>query len=247
MPAQLDLGPLSVDLVFKDIKNIHLSVHPPTGRIRIAAPERMGIDKIRVFAISKLEWIKRHQAGFRGQERESPREYIDRESHYLWAKRYLLKVVESDAPRGVELAHRTMLLHVRPSTTRDERKAVIGLFYRDQLRSAVPSLLEKWQPLAGVSVDKVYVRHMKTKWGSCNPGTRSIRLNTELAKKPEHCLEYVIVHELVHMLEPRHGENFVRLMNGLIPEWRHHRDELNWHPLAHEEWDRKKPLDRPVR
>jgi predicted metal-dependent hydrolase len=237
MPAQLDLGALSVDLVFKDIKNIHLSVHPPTGRIRIAAPERMGIDKIRVFAISKLEWIKRHQAGFREQERESPREYIDRESHYLWAKRYLLKVVETDAQRGVELGHRTMLLYVPRNTEHGKRKALVSQFYREQLRAAVPSLLAKWQPFVGEHVDRFFVRSMKTKWGSCNPKTHTIRLNTELAKKPQHCLEYVVVHELVHMIEPRHGDKFIKLMDGLIPEWRDRRDVLNWQPLAHQEWN----------
>jgi predicted metal-dependent hydrolase len=236
MPARLDLGALSVDLVFKDIKNIHLSVHPPTGRIRIAAPERMGIDKIRVFAISKLEWIKRHQAGFRGQERESPREYIDRESHYLWAKRYLLKVVETDAQRGVELTPRTMLLYAPQNTDYSKRKALVSQFYREQLRVAVPPILAKWGPLIGTRVDRVFVRSMKTKWGSCNPRGRTIRLNTELAKKPQHCLEYVVVHELVHMIEPRHGAKFVKMMNGLIPEWREHRDELNWQPLGYQEW-----------
>ena len=237
MPAHLDLGALSIDLVFKDIKNIHLSVHPPTGRIRIAAPECMGIDKIRVFAISKLEWIKRHQAGFRGQERESPREYIDRESHYLWAKRYLLKVVETDAQQGVELAHRTILLYVPRNTGHSKRKALVGRFYREQLRVAVPPLLAKWQPLIGVCVDRFFVRSMKTKWGSCNPKGRTIRLNTELARKPQHCLEYVVVHELVHMIEPRHGAKFVKMMDGLIPEWRERRDELNWQPLSYQEWN----------
>lgn len=247
MATQLTLGDISVDVLFKDIKNLHLSVHPPTGRIRISAPERMKMDAIRLFAISKIDWIKQQQVRFLGQDRETPREYLERESHYLWGRRYLLKIIESETARGVELAHRTMILHARPGATQDQRKAIISLFYRDKLRSAVPSLLKKWQPVAGVSVDKFYVRHMKTKWGSCNPRTHAIRLNTELAKKPEHCLEYVVVHELVHMLEPRHGENFVRLMNGFIPEWRHHRDELNWHPIVHEEWDSKKPLDCLVR
>ncbi len=239
MTKQLTLGDVSVDVLFKDIKNVHLSVHPPTGRIRISAPERMKMDAVRLFAISKIEWIRRQQERFLGQDRETPREYLERESHYLWGRRYLLNVVESKTARGVELAHRTMILYARPGTNQDQRKEIISLFYRDQVRSAVPSLLKKWQPVVHVRVAEFYVRHMKTKWGSCNPRTRSIRLNTELAKKPEHCLEYVVVHELVHMLEPRHGENFIRLMDGFIPEWRHRRDELNWRPLAHEEWNIK--------
>jgi predicted metal-dependent hydrolase len=243
MTTQLTLGDIAVDVLFKDIKNLHLSVHPPTGRIRISAPERMKMDAIRLFAISKIDWIKQQRERYLGQDRETPREYLERESHFLWGRRYLLKVLENETTRGVELAHRTMFLHVRPDTDQDQRKAIVSLFYRDQLRAAVPSLLKKWQPIAGVRVDKFYVRHMKTKWGSCNPRTRSIRLNTELAKKPEHCLEYVVVHELVHILEPRHGDKFVQLMSNFIPEWRHHRDELNSHPIVHENWNlTRKPL-----
>jgi predicted metal-dependent hydrolase len=237
MTTQLTLGDISVDVLFKDIKNLHLSVHPPTGRIRIAAPQCMKIDAVRLFAISKIEWIRRQQERFLGQDRETSREYLERESHYLWGRRYLLKVLEKETTRGVELAHRTIFLYVRSDAGQDQRKDIVSLFYRDQLRAAVPSLLKKWQPIVGVRVDKFYVRHMKTKWGSCNPRTRSIRLNTELAKKPAHCLEYVVVHELAHMLEPRHGHKFVQLMNNFIPEWRHRRDELNSHPLVHESWN----------
>jgi predicted metal-dependent hydrolase len=236
MITQLTLGELSVDVRFKDIKNLHLSVHPPTGRITISAPERMKIDAVRLFAISKIEWIKRQQISFLRQERESPRDFVERESHYVWGRRYLLKVLESDRERGLELSHQTMLMYVRPSTDISERKTILSRFYRDQLRAAAALFLEKWQPIVGANVQNFSIRRMKTKWGSCNPKSRTIRLNTELAKKPQYCLEYVVVHEMVHMLEARHGKNFVRLMNELLPEWRHRRDELNWRPLAHETW-----------
>ena len=236
MPAQISLGAISVDLVFKDIKNIHLSVHPPTGRVRIAAPEHMDIDRIRVFAISKLDWIKRHQTGFRGQERETPREYLDRESHYLWGRRYLLRIHEVDTPSELQLSPGKMHLSVRPHTGPERRRAIIAEFYRDQIRAEAPALMAKWERLLGVAVNRFYVRHMKTKWGTCNPHARSIRLNTELAKKPKHCLEYIVVHEMVHFLDPRHGNRFASLMDSFLPEWRHYRDELNRHPLAHQDW-----------
>jgi predicted metal-dependent hydrolase len=236
MTAHLHLGEISVELVFKDIKNVHLSVHPPTGRVRISAPERMEVDKIRVFAISKLDWIKRHQTGFRSQEREAPREYLDRESHYLWGRRYLLRIHESDAPPELQLGPGKMHLRVRPHTSKEKKRAIVAEFYRDQIRVEASRLIATWGRMLGVSADRLYVRQMKTKWGTCNPRARSIRLNTELAKKPKHCLEYIVVHEMVHFLDPRHGNRFASLMDSFLPEWRHYRDELNRHPLAHQDW-----------
>src|SRR6185295_16011741 len=156
----------------------------------------------RVFAISKLDWIKQQQTKLREQVRESPRDYVDRESHYVWGKRYLLTVIEIDQPPSIELKHRRMILRVRPRTDEDKRRAIVEEWYREQLKEAVPSLLERWQPLLGVRAERWFVQHMKTKWGSCNHRARTIRLNTELAKKPAECLEYIIVHELVHLLEP---------------------------------------------
>lgn len=236
MAGQLNLGGISVDLVFKDIKNVHLSVHPPTGRVRIAAPEHMDIEKIRVFAISKLGWIKKNQTAFRDQERETPREFLDRESHYLWGKRYLLRIHETDAPPEVHLSPGKMNLRIRPRTPMEKRREIVALFYRDQLRAEAPPLIAKWERAMGVAVDRLYVRQMKTKWGTSNPRARSIRLNTELAKKPRHSLEYIIVHEMVHFLDPHHGNKFVSLMDTFMPDWRIHRDQLNRHPLAHEDW-----------
>ena len=236
MATQLNLGGISVDLVFKDIKNLHLSVHPPTGRVRIAAPEHMDIDKVRIFAISKLDWIKRNQTRFKGQERETPREFLDRESHYLWGRRYLLRIYEADAPPELQLSPGKMHLRVRPGTDLEKRRAIVSEFYREQIRAEAPPLMAKWGRILGVTVDRLYVRHMKTRWGSSNPRARSIRINTELAKKPKHCLEYIVVHEMVHFLDARHGERFVSLMDRFMPQWHLHRDDLNRHPLAHEDW-----------
>jgi predicted metal-dependent hydrolase len=236
MQAQINLGEVSVDVVFKDIKNVHLSVYPPTGRVRISAPERMKLDAIRIFAISKLDWIKRQQTKLQVQERETPREYLERESHYLWGRRYLLRVLEMDAVPGVELAPRTMILRVRPQTNEEKKEAIVAQFYREQIRATVPSLIAKWTALMGVAVERLYVQQMKTKWGSCNPRDRAIRLNTELAKKPRHCLEYILVHELVHFFESHHGHRFVCLMDKFMPQWRFHRDELNRLSLAYEHW-----------
>ena len=236
MTAQLNLGGISVDVVFKDIKNLHLSVYPPSGRVRISAPERMKLDTIRIFAISKLDWIKRQQMMLQGQERETPREYLDRESHYLWGKRYLLRVLEMEDVPEVQLHSSKMLLRVRPRSSEDKKRAVVAQFYREQIKAAVPPLFARWEPVMGVSVNRFYVQRMKTKWGGCNPRARAIRLNTELAKKPKHCLEYIIVHEMAHLLVRHHDERFTALMDKFIPQWRLYRSELNRSPLGHEMW-----------
>lgn len=236
MALQIELGEITVDLTLKDIKNVHLSVHPPTGRVRISAPKRMSLDTIRVFAISKLDWIRQQQAKLREQERETPREYIERESHYVWGKRYLLTLTESAEPPSIELKHSRMLLRLRPGTSEEKREALVEAWYRNQLRKAVPPLLERWQPLMDVEVERWFVQRMKTKWGSCNHRARTIRLNTELAKKPPECLEYIIVHELVHLLEPTHNARFIALMDRFMPKWQFHREMLNRLPLRRERW-----------
>jgi hypothetical protein len=236
MPSQVKLGDIEVDVVLKDIKNVHLSVHPPTGRVRIAAPKRMRIDTIRVFAISKLDWIKQQQTKLREQERETPRDYVDRESHYVWGKRYLLTVSEVDEPPSIELKHSRMLLRVRPRTDEDKRQAVVEEWYREQLKEAVPPLLARWQPLLGVRTQRFFVQRMKTKWGSCNHKAGTIRLNTELAKKPAECLEYIVLHELVHFLEPTHSARFSALMDQFMPKWQLHRQLLNRLPVRRENW-----------
>jgi predicted metal-dependent hydrolase len=236
MEAKIDLGGITVDVVLKDIKNVHLSVHPPTGRVRISAPKRSNIDTLRVFAISKLGWIKQQQKKLRDQERALARDYVDRESHYLWGRRYLLKVTESDEPPSIELKHRQMHLRVRPRTDEDKRRALMEEWYREQLKDAVPAVLARWQPLLDVAPERWFVQRMKTKWGSCNYLGRTIRLNTELAKKPPECLEYIIVHELAHLLEPTHNARFVALMDRFMPKWQFHRQVLNRLPIRQETW-----------
>ena len=237
MTARIDLGGTPVEVTFKDIKNVHLSVYPPNGRVRISAPARLSLDTIRVFAISKLGWIKQQQKKLREQDRETPREYLNRESHYLWGKRYLLRVIEGDQMLSVEIQHSRLLLRVRTETTEERKQEIIAHWYRAQMREAVPSLIDRWAPVIGVKVEGFYVRHMKTKWGSCNPRAGSIRLNTELAKKPKECLEYIVVHEMAHLLEATHNARFIALMDRFMPNWRLRRDHLNQLPVRHEQWE----------
>jgi predicted metal-dependent hydrolase len=237
MADQIKVGDISVEVIFKDIKNVHLSVYPPAGRVRITAPARMNIDTIRLYIIAKLDWIKKQQTKLQSQERETPREYLDRESHYVWGRRYLLKVLEVDRVPTVELKHNQMVLTVRTGAGSEKKEMVVASWYREQLRLAMSPLISKWEVLIGVKSNRIFVQRMKTKWGSCNPNTHSIRLNSELAKKSPECLEYVIVHELVHLLEPTHNQRFVSLMNKFMPQWRQFRDELNRQPLSHAEWE----------
>jgi predicted metal-dependent hydrolase len=197
----------------------------------------MTADTIRVFAISKIGWIKQQQAKVRRQERESAREYLDRESHYLWGKRYLLQVIEDDAAPRVEVRLGSLLLRVRPGADDATKEAVVAGWYRHLLRTAVPPLIHAWEPKLNVTVSRFYVQHMKTKWGSCNPDAGAIRLNTELAKKPRECLDYIVLHEMVHLLEPTHGPKFVNRMDRFMPNWRATRDLLNSLPARHERWN----------
>jgi hypothetical protein len=224
-------------VIRRDIKNVHLSVHPPTGRVRVAAPRRMTLNTVRVFTIAKLPWIKRQQKKLREQERESPREFIDRESHFVWGRRYLLKLVEADRAPSVELSHSKMVLSVRPDTGKLRREQIVEEWLRVQMHDAVPPLVKKWQRVMGVEVRNIFIQRMKTKWGSCNHLAGSIRLNTDLARKPRECPEYIVVHEMAHLIEPTHNDRFVALMNRLMPKWRSRRDLLNSLPVRHESWD----------
>lgn len=234
--AQIDLGDMQIEVVRKDIKNLHLSVLPPKGRVRIAAPRHMNLDTIRVFAISKIAWIKSQQRRMLSQEREAPREYLDRESHYVWGRRYLLKRVEGEAAPSIELKHSRLVLQVRPGTDEARSQEILDGWYRDQIRAAIPDLIAKWEPVIGVKVGRVFVQRMKTRWGSCKPATRSVRLNTDLAKKPRECLEYILVHEMAHLIEPTHNARFVALMDVFLPIWRNLKGSLNELPVRHEEW-----------
>jgi predicted metal-dependent hydrolase len=236
MGTTISLGDIKVDVVQKDIKNLHLSVYPPTGAVRIAAPSRMDLGTIRVFAISKLGWIKSQQRKLRAQPREAPREYLDRESHFVWGRRYLLQIVEKDAAPQVELKHSKIRLQVRPGSSELKKRVVLEDWYRERLKQAAPPLVAKWERLMGVAVQQVFAQRMRTKWGSCSPRAGNIRLNTDLAKKPPECLEYIVVHEMAHLLEPTHNSRFQALMDGFMPNWRVCRDELNRLPVRHEDW-----------
>ena len=236
MTKTIQLGEITVDVVQKDIKNVHLSVYPPTGRVRISAPSHMSMDTIRVFAISKLDWIRKQQATLQAQDRETPRDFLDRESHYVWGERYLLNIIERDRAPSVTLEGNRMMLQIRPQTEGSKRQEIIENWYREQLKTEVPALIAKWEPLMDVTVDRFYIQRMKTRWGSCNPENRSIRLNTDLARKPRECLEYLVVHEMAHLLEPTHNARFITLMDQFMPNWRHRRDQLNQLPVRHEKW-----------
>lgn len=233
---QISLGDITVDVVQKDIKHLHLSVYPPAGRVKIAAPERMNIDTIRIYAISKLDWIRKQQAKLKAQEREAPRDYTTRESHYYLGKRYLLKVVERDAAPAVVLKHRTIVLYVRPGADRAKKMEVLESWYRQQLKDMIPAYLSKWEKKMGVAVSEFAVKKMRTKWGTCNAAAARIWLNLELTKKPQQCIEYIVVHEMVHLLERSHNDRFIAYMDRFLPHWRQLKDELNKLPVSHVDW-----------
>jgi len=233
---QIELGNIIVDVEHKDIKNIHLSVYPPNGKVHISAPNRMDLDTIRVFAISKLQWIKKQQETIKKQARETPREYLTRESHYFLGKRYLLKVIISDSSPKVILKHKEIELHIRPDTTIEKRKEILEEWYRNEIKKLLPDIISKWEQVIGVQSNEFGVKKMKTKWGTCNTEAKRIWLNLELAKKPMECIEYIVVHELLHLIERKHNERFIGLMNKYMPKWKFHRDELNRLPFSHLEW-----------
>ena len=233
----IEIGGFSIEVIRKDIKHFYIGVHPPNGQIRVSAPLRLDDDAVRMAIISRLGWIRRKQADFVKQDRQSQREFVSGESHYFAGKRYRLKVTEQDCPPKVQLLNNTRIgLTVRPGTNRDKREAVLYEWYREHLRSQLPSLLDKWQPKMGVTVNEVRIKKMKTLWGSCNIDAKRIWLNLELAKKPKSCLVYVLVHEMTHLLERHHNDRFRELMDTFLPQWRTYRDELNKAPLAHENW-----------
>lgn len=233
----MDVGGTPVEVIRKDIKNLHVGVYPPSGRVRVAAPLRLDDDAVRLAVISRLGWIRRQQAGFAAQDRQSQREFVSGESHYFEGRRYRLDVLQCDGRPAVQLANNTtMALRVRPDADRAAREALLNRWYRRQLRARLSELLAKWEPRIGVRVGEVRIKKMKTRWGSCNPEARRIWLNLELAKKQTSCLEYVFVHEMVHMIERRHDERFRNLMDRHMPQWRLYRDDLNRAPLAHAEW-----------
>lgn len=229
---QIKLGNIEIEVVRKDIKNLHLAVYPPNGRVRIAAPLRINDDLVRLFALSKLAWIKKHQAHFKAQTRQTEKEYLSGESHYFKGQRYLLNLIEHNAPAKVIIRNKTYLdIYVRTGSTKQQREKVMKEWYRRELKNDLPALIAKWQVIIGVTVADWGVKSMRTNWGSCNIKAKRIWLNLELAKKPIHSLEYVIVHEMVHLLEKYHNDRFKAYMDKFMPQWRLYKDELNRAPL----------------
>ena len=236
MTETIRLGDVVIALTRKDVKHVHLSVHPPGGRITLVAPTATRPEVARAYAISKLGWIRNHQTKLRAQARETPRQFVERESHYLWGRRYLLSVREAEAKPAARLGHRTIMLTVRPGSTKAKREAAMHAWHKNLLHEAVLPLIRKWEARLGVRVAGYFLQRMKTKWGGCNHRRGHIRLNTELVRKPKDLIEYVIAHEMIHLLEPTHSDRFKALLDKHYPTWREARLELNDLPLAAENW-----------
>jgi len=236
MTESIQIGDIVIAVTRKDIKNVHLSVHPPSGRVTLSAPSDTRLEVIRAYAVSKVGWIRNQQLKLQAQERETNRAFIERESHYLWGRRYLLSVVEEDVKPSVCRSHRRITLTVRSGASPAKREAVMHEWHKALLHETVPPLIRKWEAKLGVTVSSYHLQRMKTRWGSCNHRVGSIRLNTELVKKPKDLLEYVVVHEMVHLIEPTHNERFVAILAQHYPGWREARAELNELPLTAETW-----------
>jgi predicted metal-dependent hydrolase len=236
MIQTIQVGEIPISITLKDVQNVHLSVHPPDGHVTLVAPASTRIDVARAYAISKLGWIRDQQRQFLNQSREYPRQFIGRESHYLWGRRYLLTVVYQNTKPSITLDHKRITISVRPGSDAIKRAEIFHEWHKSLLHDAVPSLIQKWQTKMGVEVAEYFLQRMKTKWGSCNHQAKHIRLNTELVKKPKDLLEYVIVHELAHLIEPTHSDRFVAILNNHYPTWREARAELNELSLSAETW-----------
>jgi hypothetical protein len=234
----MTVGNVRVQIFRKSIKNLHLGVYPPHGRVRIAAPLLVSDDAVRLAVVRKLGWIKRQRAKFDAQPRQSVREMVSGESHYFLGRRCRLRVVKHDGAVGVKLHNKaTLELYVRPAANAEQREQILQRWYRQQIKRLIPALIEKWAGVLGVAVAEWGVKKMKTKWGTCNAEARRIWLNLELAKKPVQCLEYIIVHELVHLIERTHNDRFIAILNLHLPQWRQHRAKLQSEPLAHASWN----------
>jgi predicted metal-dependent hydrolase len=236
MTETIQIGELSISVTKKDIKHVHLSVHPPDGRVTLTAPRATRLDVARAYTISKLRWIREQQKKLENQARESPRRFIERESHNLWGRRHLMTVVHQDTKPFVLLDHKRITLTVRPNSNLTKRAEVIHEWHKSLLHEVVPPLIKKWERKLKVKVAGYYLQRMKTKWGSCNHRTGYIRLNTELVKKPKDLLEYVIVHEIAHLIAPTHNDRFIGILEKHYPSWREARAELNELPLTAETW-----------
>lgn len=236
MSSVFELGDLTISMAFKAIKNVHLTVLPPDGKVTLVAPLGTRPEVARAYAITKLQWIRQQQAMLNAQAREAPRQFVERESHHVWGRRYLMTVVEAEVKPHVKLDHKRITLSVRPGHDAAKRLEVMHEWHKSLLHALLPKLISKWEPILGVKVSGYFLQRMKTKWGSCNHHAGNIRLNTELVKKPKDLVEYVVVHEMAHLLEPTHSERFVALLDQHWPHWRECRAELNALPLGHDGW-----------
>lgn len=236
MSETIQLGEISIAVTRKDIKNVHLTVHPPDGRVTLAAPTNTRLEVARAYAISRLVWIRDQQRKLECQARETPRQFVERESHQVWGRRYLMSVDYQDVKPSAALSNKRITLIVRPGSSAAKRAEVMHEWHKALLHEAVPPLIQKWERKLKVSVSGYFLQRMKTKWGSCNHAEGNIRLNTELAKKPKDLLEYVVVHEMAHLIEPTHSERFIAILEEHYPSWREARAELNELPLAAEVW-----------
>lgn len=236
MPENLQIAEIEITVIRRPIKNMHLSVFPPAGRVSISVPEQTKTDRIRVFLLGKLDWIRKQQTAFLQQIREPAREYVNRESHFVWGRRYLLTVRESGDPPRVVLTARKLTMFVPPDTTRAAREAVFDKWLRRLVREAALERLATLEERLGVKVHGLFIQRMRTKWGSCNHQAGHIRLNSELARHPQSALEYVLVHELTHLLEPNHGTAFQSVLDQQSPNWRDERTSLNSKPVRHQSW-----------
>jgi len=234
--AYLTIRGIDIDVIYKDIKNLHIGVYPPLGRVRVAAPDKLDDERVRLAVIQRLPWIKKQREQMRTAERQSEREMVTGESHYVWGLRHRLKVIERPGRAHLEIDGERLLLYVPEGAAADNRRELLDHWYRQQLRAVIPQLIAKWEVVLKVSVPRWSIRRMKTKWGSCNRETGHIWFNVELTKKHPDALEYIAVHEMAHHLERQHGERFTSLMDGFMPDWRSRRDQLNDAPLGHEEW-----------
>lgn len=234
--AYLTVRGIDVDVIYKDIKNLHIGVYPPLGRVRVAAPERLDDEQVRLAVIQRLPWIKRQREQLKAAPRQTEREMVTGESHFVWGVRKRLKVVERPGRTHLEVDGDRLVLYTPDTTTADQRRAALDQWRRQQLREAIPGVIETWEQKLEVAVPKWTIRRMKTKWGSCNRENRHLWFNVELAKKHPDCLEYIVVHEMAHYFERNHGERFTKLMDKYLPDWRSRRDQLNGAPLAEETW-----------
>jgi predicted metal-dependent hydrolase len=234
---KLRVSNLTIEAVKKDIRNMHLGVYPPRGRVRVAAPLQIKDEAIRLFVASKVPWIKKQQSAFQHQERETRRQYVPGESHYSLGKRYRLNVIRTDERPRVMIQRTAYIdMYVTPGMTVRQRGTVLDTFYRRELRKRTGTMLERWQQKLGVQVNEVRIRRMKTKWGSCDPNNRRVWLNLELAKKPLNCIDYVLVHELIHIVEKRHSKRFLSLLKTAMPNFEQYKEELNSGTLGHFTW-----------